>query len=280
MKYVSFEYSDGGRSYGTVEGDSILDAGMLLREKYPELRSVLSASALPELEGVGPALDFSSVKLLPPIPSPDKILCIGLNYLDHIEEVGAATPKYPSVFTRYPSSLVGHGTPLVRPKASKDFDFEGELAVVIGKKGRHISKADAFDHVAGYTCFNDASLRDFQVHTTQFWPGKNFQSSGSIGPWLVTCDEVGSITTQILTTRISGNVEQSARIDSLTFGIDALIAYVSSVIELLPGDVIATGTPGGVGGFRNPPLHLVPGMEVEIEITGVGTLTNGIVDEI
>ncbi|WP_421405590.1 fumarylacetoacetate hydrolase family protein [Agrobacterium fabrum] len=279
MKYVSFEYSDGRRSYGTVKGDRILDAGTLLREKYPELRSVLSAGALPKLEGVGPALDFSSVKLLPPVPSPDKILCIGLNYLDHIEEVGAATPKYPSVFTRYPSSLVGHGTPLVRPKASKDFDFEGELAVVIGKKGRHISKTDAFDHVAGYTCFNDASLRDFQVHTTQFWPGKNFQSSGSMGPWLVTCDEVGSITTQILTTRINGNVEQSARIDSLTFGIDALIAYISSVIELLPGDVIATGTPGGVGGFRNPPLHLVPGMEVKIEITGVGTLTNSVVDE-
>lgn len=280
MKYVSFEYEDGDRSYGTVHDNTILDAGAQLKGVYPDLRSVIEAGAIKELAGLGSKLDFDSVKLLPPIPYPDKILCIGLNYLDHIEEVGVAVPEYPAVFTRYPSSLVGHDAPLVRPKASKAYDFEGELAVVIGKTGRHIPKENAFDHVIGYTCFNDGSLRDFQVHTNQFWPGKSFQSSGSMGPWLISRDEVGEITKQTLTTRINGNVEQEAGIDSLTFGIGELIAYISTVIELLPGDVIATGTPGGVGGFRSPPLHLIPGMKVDVEVTGVGTLTNVVIDEI
>ncbi|WP_296075915.1 fumarylacetoacetate hydrolase family protein [uncultured Agrobacterium sp.] len=280
MKYVSFEYEDGDRSYGTVHDNTILDAGAQLKGVYPDLRSVIEAGAIKELAGLGSKLVFDSVKLLPPIPYPDKILCIGLNYLDHIEEVGVAVPEYPAVFTRYPSSLVGHDAPLVRPKASKAYDFEGELAVVIGKTGRHIPKENAFDHVIGYTCFNDGSLRDFQVHTNQFWPGKSFQSSGSMGPWLISRDEVGEITKQTLTTRINGNVEQEAGIDSLTFGIGELIAYISTVIELLPGDVIATGTPGGVGGFRSPPLHLIPGMKVDVEVTGVGTLTNVVIDEI
>lgn len=280
MKYVSFEYEDGDRSYGTVHDNTILDAGAQLKGVYPDLRSVIEMGVVNKLAGLGPKLDFDRIKLLPPIPNPDKILCVGLNYLDHIEEVGVTVPEYPAVFTRYPSSLVGHDAALVRPKASKAYDFEGELAVVIGKKGRHIAKEKALDHIIGYTCFNDGSLRDFQVHTSQFWPGKSFQSSGSMGPWLISRDEVGEITKQTLTTRINGNVEQKARIDSLTFGMEDLIAYISTVVELLPGDIIATGTPGGVGGFRSPPLHLVPGMRVDVEITGVGTLTNIVIDEI
>jgi 2-keto-4-pentenoate hydratase/2-oxohepta-3-ene-1,7-dioic acid hydratase in catechol pathway len=279
MRLVSFIDAQGVETYGTTTGNKVRDAGAILRSKYADLRAVLAAGAMAELLGIGAESDVSSVTLLPPIPNPDKILCIGLNYMTHIKETGRDKPNYPAIFIRHPSSLVGHGTPLVRPAASKDFDYEGELAVVIGKAGRHISTDDAWDHIAGYTCFNDGSIRDYQVHTSQFWPGKSFEASGSMGPALVTSDEVGDVTKQTLTTRVNGNVEQNAGIDDLAFNIPEIIAYASTVIKLLPGDVIATGTPGGVGKFRKPQLYLEPGMDVDVEITGVGTLTNGIVDE-
>jgi 2-keto-4-pentenoate hydratase/2-oxohepta-3-ene-1,7-dioic acid hydratase in catechol pathway len=280
MKLVSFIDPLGVETYGTITGDRVRDAGATLRSKYADLRAVLAAGAMAELEGIGVEIDVASVTLLPPIPNPDKILCIGLNYMAHIKETGRDKPKFPAIFIRHPSSLVGHGTPLVRPKASKDFDYEGELAIVIGKAGRHISTEDAWDHIAGYTCFNDGSIRDFQAHTSQFWPGKSFESSGSMGPALVTSDEVQDVTQSTLATRVNGNVEQNAGIDDLAFSIPEIIAYASTVIKLLPGDVIATGTPGGVGKFRKPQLYLEPGMRVDVEITGVGTLSNGIVDEV
>ena len=157
--------------------------------------------------------------LLPPITNPEKILCIGLNYLPHILETGRAKPEKPTIFTRYPDSVVGHGSPLVCPVASDRFDYEGELAVIIGKPGRHIAEADAWDHIAGYSCFNDGSIRDFQSHTTQFWPGKNFEASGGFGPWIVTPDEVGDITAQSLTTRVNGNVEQHTPISDMAISI-------------------------------------------------------------
>lgn len=279
MRLVSFISSSGLPSYGTVEGSDILDAGAVLRDRYPDLRAVLAADALVELAGVGAATPLGDVTLLSPIPSPEKILCVGLNYMSHIEETGRPKPQHPSLFTRYPSSLVGHGTPLVRPKASHDFDYEGELALIIGKPGRHIATEDAFDHIAGYTCVNEGSIRDYQIHTTQFWPGKSFEASGSIGPWMSTPDEVGEITQQVLTTRIDGEIVQQARFDDLAISIPEIIAYASTVLTLQPGDVIATGTPGGVGKFRKPRLYLKPGMVAEIEITGIGTLSNGIVDE-
>lgn len=279
MRLISFLYPNGTASYGTTDGTIINDAGADLSGQYADLRAVFAADAVAELAGKGPQIAFESVTLLPPVPNPDKILCIGLNYMSHIKETGREKPKYPSIFTRYPSSLVGHGVPLVRPKASTAFDYEGELAVVIGKGGRHISQADAWDHIAGYSCFNDGSIRDFQVHTSQFWPGKSFEASGSMGPWIVTPDEVGDITAQTLVTRIEGNVEQQAGIDDLAISIPEMIAYASTVINLLPGDVIATGTPGGVGRFREPQLYLKPGMQAEVEISGIGILKNGIVDE-
>jgi len=279
MRLVSFISPAGQPSFGTVEGSCILDAGAILKSRFADLKQVLAADAINELKGVGERVSFDAVTLLPPIPSPDKILCVGLNYLSHIEETGRDKPKHPSIFTRYPSSLVGHQTPLVRPQASDEFDYEGELAVIIGKPGRHIDEASAMDHIAGYTCMNEGSIRDYQIHTTQFWPGKSFESSGSIGPWIVTADEVGDITKQTLTTRVDGNVVQHTGLDDLAISIPEMIAYISTVTTLQPGDVIATGTPGGVGKFRKPQLYLQPGMEVEVEITGIGMLRNGIINE-
>lgn len=277
MRLISFMRADGKASYGTTDGETLRDAGAVL--PYADLAAVLEVDALAELAGAGAELPLASVSLLPPIPAPGKILCIGLNYLPHILETGRAKPEKPSIFTRYADSLVGHGSPLVRPAASTKFDYEGELAVVIGKAGRHIAPAAAADHIAGYACFNDGSIRDYQNHTTQFWPGKNFDRSGSFGPWIVTPDEAGDITARTLTTRVNGNVEQHTPISDLAIGIPELIAYASTVITLRPGDVIATGTPGGVGNHRKPQLFLEPGMTVEVEIPGIGRLANGIIDE-
>ncbi len=279
MRLVSFLRPDGSASYGTSDGHTVRDAGAVLGTEYPDLKSVLTAGEVSRLADMGEAMALDAVTLLPPIPNPDKILCIGLNYLPHILESGRPHPEYPSIFTRYPESLVGHGVPLERPKASREFDYEGELAVVIGKVGRHIPAERAEDHILGYSIVNEGSIRDFQNHTTQFWPGKSFERSGSMGPWIVTADEIGDVTAQTLTTRVNGNVEQHTPISDLAIGIPEIIAYASTVITMRPGDVIITGTPGGVGRYRKPQLFLEPGMTVEVEITGIGTLVNGIVDE-
>jgi 2-keto-4-pentenoate hydratase/2-oxohepta-3-ene-1,7-dioic acid hydratase in catechol pathway len=279
MRLASFERPNGSEGYGTTDGDTVRDAAAVLGDRYGDLAAVLAAGAMAELDGVGEEVPLDRVTLLPPVTRPEKILCIGLNYLPHILETGRDKPEKPTIFTRYPDSVVGHGSPLVRPAASGKFDYEGELALVIGKSGRHIAEAEAWEHVAGYACFNDGSIRDFQRHTTQFWPGKNFERSGSFGPWLVTPDEAGDITKQTLTTRVNGNVEQHTPISDMAIGIPELIAYASTVTTLKPGDVIATGTPGGVGAHRDPRLFLEPGMTVEVEITGVGILSNGVVAE-
>lgn len=279
MRLVSFERPDGTASYGTAPDDHVHDAGAVLGDRFADLRAVLAAGAVAELEGVGAALPMTSVTMLPPVPNPEKILCIGLNYLPHILESGRPHPEYPSIFTRFPASVVGHGVPIERPKASREFDYEGELAVVIGTGGRHIPAEAAWQHVLGYSCFNEGSVRDYQNHTTQFWPGKSFERSGAMGPWIVTRDALGDITQQSLTTRVNGNVEQHTPISDLAIGIPEIIAYASTVLTLTPGDIIVTGTPGGVGRYRKPQLFLEPGMDVEVEITGVGILKNGVVDE-
>lgn len=283
MRLVSYVTKDNTQSYGLVKGDTIRDAGAALGGKYADLRAVLAADALADLAAAaatGATYALGDVTLLSPLPNPDKIICVGLNYMSHINETGREKPKHPSIFTRYPSSVIGHDVPLIRPKASHDFDYEGELAVIIGKAGRHISEADALDHVAGYSCFNDGSIRDYQIHTTQFWPGKSFDDTGSMGPWIVTADELPNITEQTLMTRLNGQEVQKAGLDDLAIGIPQIIAYVSTVTKLLPGDVIATGTPGGVGKFRTPRLYMKPGDRCEVEITGIGTLVNGIADEV
>jgi len=277
MKLASYLLADGSPSYGIVNDAGIADAGAALRSKYSTLRAVLAADALAELtEAASSAslLDPATVRYLSPITDPDKIICIGLNYMGHIIETGKEKPSYPSIFTRYPSSIVGQNEALICPKVSSWFDYEGELAVVIGKAGRSISEQDAFKYVAGYCCFNDGSIRDYQRHTTQFWAGKNFDRSGSMGPYLVTADEVGDPDALTLITRLNGEEVQSTSTGDLAFKIPEIIAYLSIVTELLPGDVIATGTPSGVGLFREPKLFMKDGDTVEVEITGLGTLRN------
>ncbi len=280
MRLVSFTRADGTPSYGIMDGDKIKDCGDALSGQYADLRAVLAADALDALTTAeGPLLETADVTLLSPVPNPDKILCIGLNYMSHIKETGREKPKHPSIFTRYPSSVLGHDVPLIRPKASDKFDYEGELAVIIGKEGRHISEADAMDHIAGYAPFNDGSIRDFQIHTSQFWPGKSFDDTGSMGPWIVTTDEVDNIGDAHLQTRLNGMVVQDTLINDLAISIPEIIAYCSTVTKLLPGDIIVTGTPGGVGRFREPQLYMKPGDVCEVEISGIGLLSNGIVDE-
>lgn len=207
-----------------------------------------------------------------------KILCVGVNYRPHIEEMGREVPDYPVVFTRFPSSLVGDGEVLVRPRVSEKYDFEGELAIVIGKPARHVDRERAYDYVAGYCCFMDGSVRDWQTHTHQFTPGKNFEKSGAIGP-MVAADEIADPTALSLTTRINGQVMQEGRVADLVFDIPKLIEYCSTFTELLPGDIIATGTPGGVGAARKPPVWLKSGDVVEVEISGIGVLRNEVRDE-
>jgi len=207
-----------------------------------------------------------------------KILCVGVNFRPHIEEMGRAVPDYPVVFVRFASSLVQDGEAIIRPQASEQFDFEGELAVVIGKPARHVSRDDALDYVAGYACFMDGSVRDWQRHTGQFTAGKNFEKSGALGP-LVAADDISDISALTLTTRVNGVVMQQGAIADLVFDIPYLIEYCSTFTELHPGDVIATGTPGGVGAARNPPVWLRNGDVVQVEIPGIGVLTNPVQDE-
>lgn len=280
MRISSFILRDGTEAYGAVSGDSVKVAGDALRGRYPDLKALLAAGAIHELaEATGDTVALVEVELLPPIPKPDKIICIGLNYLGHIKETGRDRPEYPSIFTRFPASLVGHDQLMIRPTVSTMFDYEGEFAVVIGKPGRAIAKERAFDHVAGYTCFNDGSIRDFQRHTTQFWGGKNFDRSGSMGPWIVTPDELGDPTRPMMVTRLNGEVMQETSVGDLAFQIPDLISYVSTITELVPGDIIATGTPSGVGAFRDPKVFMKPGDRIEVEISGIGILGNSIADE-
>lgn len=282
MRISSYITADGTTSYGVASDGKLHDVGPDLRARYTSLRAVLAADALDQVKLAaesGPVLNLADVTLLPPVQNPDKIICIGLNYMTHIKETGRDKPAKPSIFTRYPSSLVGHQVPMIRPKASDWFDFEGELAVIIGKAGRNISKDRAMDYVAGYSCFNDGSIRDYQRHTSQFWAGKNFYRSGSMGPWMVTADELTDPAAQSMVTRLNGEVVQSTPIADLAFNIPELIAYLSIVTELLPGDIIATGTPSGVGLFREPKLFMKHGDRIEVEISGIGSLSNSIEDE-
>lgn len=280
MRVASYILGNGITSYGLVGDEVILDAGDAMREEFPGLIDILRSGSLARLEAAATGtVRFADVTMLPPIPVPGKIICVGLNYTAHIKETGREIPTHPSIFTRYPESLVGHANALVRPSFSRQLDFEGELAVVIGRGGRHIARESAFDHIAGYSCFNDGSVRDFQRHTTQFWPGKSFERSGSMGPWLVTSDDIPDPAALHLVTRLNGETVQQAPVADLAFDIPSLVAYISTVTSLAAGDVIATGTPGGVGMFRDPPLWMKPGDKVEVEISGIGILGNTIVDE-
>src|SRR5438132_3147064 len=221
------------------------------------------------------AIDLNAVRLLPPVPRPPKILCVGLNYDDHLEESGLKKPIYPEIFARFATSLIAHGEPILRPRESSALDYEAELAVVIGRGGRRIQRDRALDHVAGYSLFNDASIRDFQLRTPQWTMGKNFDATGAFGPWLVTPDAVppGAHGLRIQG-RLNGRVMQDSGTDRLIFSVSALIELISVAMSLEPGDVIITGTPGGVGAARQPPVFMQPGDIFAVEIEGLGVLTN------
>jgi 2-keto-4-pentenoate hydratase/2-oxohepta-3-ene-1,7-dioic acid hydratase in catechol pathway len=282
MKFASFKVN-GAESWGLIDGEQAVDLGALLRDRFPDLKAAIAAGALTELASLaGKAARYpvADITWLPVIPNPDKILCIGLNYENHRLETGRSEVENPTVFGRFANSQTGHLAKIIRPRVSKDLDFEGELAVIIGKPGRYIARKDAWNHIAGYACYNEGSVRDFQRHTHQFTPGKNFPQTGAFGPWMVTPDEAGDLAPLRLQTRLNGQVVQEATISQMIFDIPRQIEYCSSFTRLEPGDVIVTGTPGGVGSRRNPPLWMKPGDIVEVEIDRIGLLRNGIADEV
>lgn len=219
------------------------------------------------------------VTFLPPIPNPAKIFCVGLNYRDHAQEAVADLPPHPALFTRFADSIVGHRQNVIAPSVSAQFDYEAELAVVIGKAAWRVSREEAAACVAGYACFAENSARDFQFHTRQVTAGKNFLCSGAFGPWLTTADEIADLSAQTLTGRLNGTVMQQALLGDLIYDVPTCVSYISQFTRLMPGDVIATGTPSGVGGARKPPVWLRPGDTFEVEISGIGCLSNPIVAE-
>lgn len=279
MRWISFEKS-GRASYGVVVGNGIVDVGA----RRPNDRTLKDLLASGDLEKAGadavkqkPDHALADVKYLPVITNPDKILCVGINYKAHQEETGRDPTSHPTIFVRFAEAQIGHEQPMIRPNESDRLDFEGEIALVIGKRGRRIPKANALDYVAGFSCYNDGSVRDFQRHTTQFTPGKNFTGTGGFGPWLMTKDECGNLGAMELTTRLNGEVMQNATASLLIFGFEEIIAYCSTFTDLVPGDVIVTGTPGGVGAARTPPLFMKAGDVIEVEVKPIGVLRNRVV---
>jgi len=281
MKIGSYIYN-GKASYGVKLDDGIVDLGRRLGKFYPDLPTLIKAFALGEAEeesrNQSPDFREEDVYFLPLMPAPVNIYCAGINYLDHIEETGRDKPEFPTLFMKSQQSMIGHGQELVRPKVSDQFDFEGEFAVVIGKPGRYIAKENWKDYIAGYTIIMDGSIRDFQKRSVD--QGKNFYHSSSSGPWLITMDEVpGDFRDMKLTTRLNGKVMQASDLGKLCFDVSDLISYYSQIFYFQPGDMIATGTPGGVGSRRDPPVWMKPGDELEVEITGIGILKNAVVGE-
>ena len=285
MRVCSFSYR-GAVSFGVVDGHEVRDCGASDQHEWISLRDVLAQGGLAALEAASktaPKLALADVTLLPPIADPEKIFCIGGNYSGHLAEAAAVhdstTPKKPIVFVRFSDTQIGEGAAILRPPESEMLDFEGELVVVIGKAGRRIPEAQALDHVAGYSIYNDATLRDYQLHTSQFTPGKNFPNTGAFGPWIVTSDELPDAGDLELITRLNGEVVQQSSTSKLIYGVQAIIAFLSTFTELRPGDLIITGTPEGVGYFRKPQLWMKPGDAVEVEISKIGVLHNCVADE-
>jgi len=281
MRLASFRGAN-GPSYGVVTDRGVVDLGRRLGARYPDLRALIAGDALEEarrLSGEAPDAPLDRLELLPVIPNPDKIVCVGLNYEEHRLETNRERTEHPAVFLRLPESQVGHGQPLLLPPESTQLDYEGEIAVIIGRPGRRIPAARAWSHVIGYAPYNDGSIRDWQRHTVQWTAGKNFARTGGFGPWMVTADEIPPGTVLELTTRLNGQVMQHATTEMLIHSIPRLIAYISTWTTLLPGDVIVTGTPGGVGARRNPPVWMKAGDVVEVEVSRVGVLRNVVAAE-
>lgn len=283
MKLASFATHE-GPSFGVVQGQAVFDLRKRLNGRYADLKALVAANAFEEaacaVNDASGDYPLDEVTLLPVIPNPEQIFCVGLNYAEHVKETNRETTENPVIFIRVPASQVGAGQMMLRPPESTQFDYEGEIAVIIGKGGRRISEQDAWDHIAGYACYNDGSVRDWQRHTGQWGPGKNFYRTGAFGPWMVTSDEIKPNTTMTLVTRLNGQEVQRATTEMLIHGIARQIAYLSTFTPLSPGDVIVTGTPGGVGAKRNPPLFMKPGDVAEVEVDLIGTLSSVIADEV
>jgi 2-keto-4-pentenoate hydratase/2-oxohepta-3-ene-1,7-dioic acid hydratase in catechol pathway len=268
--------ADNGECFGLHVGD----AG------YPGELMTLLRGGRPMLSDAhrrlwaGEQLDPEAIEFLPPIPNPGKIICVGLNYADHSAESGFKQPDYPTLFGRFNSSLVGHKAALIRPRVSDQLDYEGEVVAIVGKGGRHIAKADALDHIAGYSIFNEASVRDYQTKAPQWTVGKNFDGTGAFGPAFVTADELPpGVKGLKLETRLNGQTVQSASTSDMVFDVESLVSIISVAITLEPGDLIVTGTPAGVGLARKPPLYMKPGDVCEVEVEGLGTLVNPVAQE-
>ncbi len=286
MKIVSFEYR-GRTSYGVVDGDNLVDVGAMLGSEFPTLREVLENDALDRVAAAAKAgeatIPLSGITYLIPVTNPGKIICIGVNYANRNEEYkdNAYAASYPSVFMRTPGSFTGHNGHLIRPPESEQLDYEGEIVLVIGKPGRRIPKEQAFEHVAGVTIMNEGTIRDWLRHAKfNVTQGKNFESTGAIGPWMVTLDEIADIEHMAVKTRVNGEVRQDDTTDNIIYDFRYLINYLSTFAKLLPGDIIATGTPTGAGARFDPPKYLKPGDVVEVEVPGVGVLSNDVVDEV
>jgi 2-keto-4-pentenoate hydratase/2-oxohepta-3-ene-1,7-dioic acid hydratase in catechol pathway len=282
MKFLSF-VRKGVAGYGAIVEDGIVDLTGRVQGAL-SLKEAIARNLLAEAGGMaadmGPGFASSDTTLLPVIPDPGKILCIGLNYEKHRAETKRPEASRPAVFVRFADSQVAHRQPIVKPSRSDRLDYEGELAVIIGRGGRNIPEANAIDHVAGWSCYNDGSIRDYQRHTHQFTPGKTFPGTGAFGPYMMTPDEAGDHTSWPIETRLNGDVMQQATLSDLIFPIPRIIAYLSEFTPLSAGDVILTGTPGGVGDRREPPVFMKNGDVVEVEIGPLGTLINPVCDEV
>ena len=287
MNHRIATYSAGGKTaYGYVTDKGVADLSARHAKDYPTLREAIAAGALTKLaeDGAKRAPDHAldAITWLPPIPAPEKIICIGVNYPDRNAEYkdNSDAPKYPSMFMRTPRSFVGHNTPIVRPRASPQLDYEGEVVIIIGKPGRHIPERSALDHIGAVTLCNEGTIRDWLRHAKfNVTQGKNFDSTGSLGPWLVPYTGKSQIADIRLTTKVNGELRQEDRTSRLIFGFRYLINYISTFATLVPGDVIVTGTPTGAGARFDPPRWLKPGDVIEVEAEGIGTLRNGVVDE-
>ena len=278
MKLTTFKTAQ-GPSYGVITGKGIVDLRRYLGNQYPDLKSLIAGNGFADaVKHLNETLDYkeSDITWLPVIPNPDKILCVGLNYQEHVVETGRDNTEQPAIFIRLPESQVGHRQPILRPRESNNLDYEAEIAIIIGRTGRRISQDKAWSHIAGYSCYNDGSVRDWQRHTIQWTAGKNFARTGGFGPWMVTADEIPPGTKMTLSCRLNGERMQHATTEQMIFKIPKIIEYVSAWTTLVPGDVIVTGTPGGVGARRNPPIWMKPGDKVEVEIDKVGILENSI----
>ena len=282
MKLISFLHQ-GAPAYGAVIGDDVLDLTPILGAQAPDLKTLLAknlvGAAAQAVQAHKPTLKFSQLTLLPVIPNPGNIFCIGLNYGEHVRETGREVTETPVIFLRLADSQVAHGQDILRPAESHRLDYEAEIAVIIGQGGRRIREEDAWKHIAGYSCYNDGSVRDWQVATSQWTPGKNFYKTGGFGPWMVTSDEIAPGQVMRLQTVLNGQVPQDTTTDKMIHSIPRQIAYISTFIPLSPGDVIVTGTPGGVGNKRNPQIFMKPGDVCEIVVDAIGTLRNTIRDD-